>query len=97
MNIKLREVTSKDWKLFLKWWKDEELIQLTSGVKETSDDILFGYFERLIKASKDYHFIIQFEGKAIGHIALSHKNKSTTEINIIIGEEKYRGKGFGIY
>lgn len=95
MIIKLREVTSKDWKLFLKWWKDEELIQLTSGVKETSDRILFGYFEQLIESCKDYHLIILFGKKAIGHIALLHKNKSTSEIHIIIGEEKYRGKGLG--
>lgn len=95
MIIKLREVTLKDWKLFLKWWKDKELIQLTSGIKVSSDRILLGYFERLIKSSKDHHFIIIFGRKAIGHIALSHKNKSTSEMHIIIGEEKYRGKGLG--
>lgn len=95
MLIKLRKVTLKDWKLFLKWWKDKELIQLTSGVAEASNLVLLGYFEQLVKSAEDHHFIILFKDKAIGHIALSHKNKNITEIHIIIGEAKYRGRGLG--
>ena len=95
MIIKLREVTLKDWELFLKWWKDDELIQLTSGIKETSDDVLFGYFKQLVNSPKDHHFIILCGKKAIGHVALSHKSKDISEIHIIIGEATYRGKGLG--
>lgn len=95
MTIKLRKVTSKDWELFLKWWKDDELIQLTSGIKEASNDVLFGYFKQLLRSLSDHHFIILFGKKAIGHIALSHKSKNISEIHIIIGEATYRGKGLG--
>ena len=95
MIIKLRKITPKDWKLFLKWWKDDELIKLTSGIKEISDDVLVGYFNQLINSTKDHHFIILFGKKAIGHIALSHKSKNISEIHIIIGEATCRGKGLG--
>lgn len=95
MIIKLREIASMDWELFLKWWKDDELIQLTSGIKETSDRVLLSYFKKLLRLSNDHHFIILFGKKAIGHIALSHKSKNISEIHIIIGEAKYRGKGLG--
>jgi diamine N-acetyltransferase len=95
MTIRLRKVTSKDSTLLLKWWHDEYLIKLTSGIRETSDRVLFGYFKQMLESPKDHHFIIMFEKKPIGHIALSHRNKNTAEIHIIIGEEKYRGRGLG--
>lgn len=95
MEIKLRKVELEDWRLFLKWWRDKELIRLTSGITETSDHVLFGYFQKMMKSSKDYNFIILHGKIPIGHIALSHKDDDTSEVHIVIGEEKYRGKGLG--
>jgi RimJ/RimL family protein N-acetyltransferase len=93
--IKLRKVKTTDWKLFLKWWQDEELISLTSGVREDSTLVLRGYFLKLLNSIFDQHYIILLEDKPIGHISLARKSKTTAEIHLIIGEKKYWGKGFG--
>lgn len=95
MAIKLRKINRKDLRLFLKWWKDDDLIRLTSGIKEKSNQVLKSFFDSLISSTRNKNFIILLDRKAIGHIALIHKNKSTFEINIIIGEKKYWGKGYG--
>lgn len=95
MKIKLRKIRTDDLKLFLKWWKDEDLVRLTSGLKETSNKALSSYFQAFLLAKEDKHFIISLGQKAIGHIALTRKNKDIFEINIVIGEKKYWGKGYG--
>ncbi len=93
--ITLRKIKKSDQKYFLKWWQDEELIKLTSGIREESKKILTSYFFNILKAKKDRHYIILLDKKIIGHIAAIHKNKSTCEMQIIIGERKNRGKGYG--
>lgn len=96
VNIKLRKIRRSDLKYFLIWWKDKELIKLTSGIYEESDKILTEYFFNNLNTKKDRHFMILLNNKPIGHIALTHKNKSTFEMQIIIGERKNRGKGYGV-
>lgn len=93
--IILRKIKKSDLKYFLKWWQDEELIKLTSGIREESEKILIGYFFNILKAKKDQHYIILLDKKIIGHIAAIRKNKSTFEMQIIIGESNNRGKGYG--
>ena len=95
MSIKLRNFKRSDLKYFLKWWKDRELVNLTSGFFEKSDKILTEYFLDIFNHPKDHHYIIQYGDKAIGHVALSHKTKETFEVQIVIGEKEYWGKGFG--
>lgn len=94
-NIKLRKIRKSDLPIFLKWWKDRELIALTSGNFDEPDEKLPGYFSKMIENKKDHHYIIQLEGKAIGHLALMHKNSNLFELTIVIGEKSYLGKGFG--
>jgi aminoglycoside 6'-N-acetyltransferase-1b len=94
-NIKLRKIKKSDLGYFLKWWKDKDLIKLTSGFYEKSDEILTKYFLDIFYNTKDRHYIVQFGPKAIGHIALTHKTKDSFEIQIVIGEKKFWGKGFG--
>ncbi len=93
--ITIRKIKKSDLKYFLKWWQDEELIKLTSGIREKSEKILTGYFFNILKTKKDHRSIILLDRKIIGHIAAIHKNKSTCEMQIIIGERKNRGKGYG--
>ncbi|PIT88517.1 MAG: hypothetical protein COU29_01910 [Candidatus Magasanikbacteria bacterium CG10_big_fil_rev_8_21_14_0_10_36_32] len=95
MSIKLRIIKKSDLPLFLGWWKDHDLIALTSGNFDEPDERLPGYFSKMIEGKKDHHYIIQYEGKAIGHLALMHKNLDTFEITIVIGEKEYWNKGFG--
>lgn len=95
MFIRLRKIKKSDLSLFLKWWKDHDLIALTSGNFNESDEKLPGYFSKMIESEKDHHYIIQYEEKAIGHLALMHKNLNTFEITIVIGEKEYWNQGFG--
>ena len=95
MSIKLRKLKKSDLIYFLKWWKDIELVKLTSGVHEKSDKVLSGYFLDFFKHPKDKHYMILFGAKVIGHLALTHKSETTFEMHIVIGEKKFWGKGLG--
>lgn len=96
-NIKLRKIKKADLPYFLKWWKDKKLIERTSGIYEKSDKILTGYFLKMLVSSKDYYYtIILNNKKIIGNVSLTRKSEIIFEIHIVIGEKKYRGKGYGI-
>jgi RimJ/RimL family protein N-acetyltransferase len=93
--IQLRKIKKSDWPYFLLWWKDKELIKMTSGIYEKSDNILKGYFLNMLNSVKNHHYLILLDKKPIGNISLTHKNKSTFEMHIVIGEKEYWGRGFG--
>ena len=95
MSIKLRKIKKTDLPLFLKWWKDQDLITLTSGNFDEPDEKLSGYFFKMIESKKDHHYIIQYDEKVIGHLALFHKNSNAFEITIVIGEKEYLNQGIG--
>jgi RimJ/RimL family protein N-acetyltransferase len=95
MSIKFRKIKKSDLPFFIKWWKDYELITLTSGNFEVSDKKLPIYFFKMVENKKDHHYIIQIKDKVIGHLAIIHKNMDVFEITIVIGEKEYWGKGFG--
>lgn len=92
--IKLRKITKTDLPYFLKWWRNEELIKLTSGINIESEKILKNLFDKMLVKSSEHFMIVNYE-KIIGHISLARKNQTTFEINIVIGEKKYQGRGLG--
>lgn len=94
-DIKLRKIKKTDWLYFLKWWKDKELINLTSGRYEKDKKILKGYFLNILNSKENHHYIIISNQMIIGNVSLTSKSKGIFEIHIIIGEKKYRGKGIG--
>ncbi|MDP2947481.1 MAG: GNAT family N-acetyltransferase [Nanoarchaeota archaeon] len=95
MAILLRKVKSSDKKYFAKWWNDPDLRKLTSGrpgpILEKRLDKYFSMMND--KDSRD--FIISLNRKPIGHIALEKRKDNWYETQIIIGEKKYWGKGYG--
>lgn len=95
-SIQLRKIKKSDFSLFYKWWKDPDLIALTSGNFNISDEKLANYFSEMIESSKDHHFMIQLKDKIIGHLALIHKRLDSFELTIVVGEKEYWGKGFGV-
>ncbi len=96
IKITLREVNSADKKYFTGWWRDKELLKLTSGVlRYISDEEINKYFQDILKSKKDWHFMITFDKKTIGHISLAKRKNGWRETQIIIGEKKYWGKGYG--
>ncbi|MEK7635725.1 MAG: GNAT family N-acetyltransferase [Patescibacteria group bacterium] len=94
-NIKLRKIKKSDLPYFLKWWKDKDLIKVTSGRYKKDNGILRGYFMNMLKSNKDHHFIIIFNRKLIGNVSLTDRGKGIFEIHIVIGEKQYQGKGIG--
>jgi RimJ/RimL family protein N-acetyltransferase len=95
MTPKLRKLKKTDLPLFLKWWQDPELIALTSSNFDENEKKLVKYFFQMLENKKNHHYIIKFENKDIGHVALIHKNLNVFEITIIIGEKRYWNKGIG--
>lgn len=64
--IYLRKIKYSDIKYFTKWWRDKELLKLTSGIlKHISDQEVDKYFQNILKSKKDYHFIIALNKKLL--------------------------------
>ena len=94
--ILLRKIKSTDKKYFARWWKNKELLKLTSGIlKLISDKEIEKYFSAIIDSSTDYHFMILLDKKAIGHVVLAKRKSGWYETQIVIGEKQYWGKGYG--
>lgn len=97
MTIKLRKIKQTDIKFFAKWWRDRELLKLTSGMlKKISDKDVEKYFSAILKDKKNLHFLITLDQKVIGHISLVRARKNWYETQIIIGDKRNRGKGYGV-
>ncbi|MDO8676604.1 MAG: GNAT family N-acetyltransferase [Candidatus Azambacteria bacterium] len=96
MDIKLRKVKNSDKKYFAKWWRDENLLKLTSGIlKRITDKEVSEYFLKMLTNKNDIHYIILAGRKIVGHIALQKRKNGWYETQIIIGEKNYQGKGYG--
>jgi RimJ/RimL family protein N-acetyltransferase len=94
--ITLRKIKSTDKKYFARWWRDKELLKLTSGIlKLISDKEVEKYFLAMMKNRVDLHFMIVLNKKNIGHIALAKRKSGWYETQIVIGEKQYQGKGYG--
>jgi len=91
--LRLRRILPSDRKYFLKWWTDKELIALTSGRPVEPVENLSGYFAQLLK--KEHNYLITADGKVVGHVMLIRRGKNAFGFPIVIGESKYRGRGFG--
>jgi len=94
--ILLRKIKLSDRNCFAKWWRDKELLKLTSGIlKLISDKEVGKYFLAILRSKNDYNFIIIIDKKVIGHISLVKRKNNWYETQIVIGEKKYWGKGYG--
>ncbi len=96
IKISLRKIKRSDENYFAEWWRDKELLKLTSGIlRRILDKEVDKYFQNILKSKKDYHFIITLNKKNIGHISLAERRNGWYETQIVIGEKKYWGKGYG--
>lgn len=94
--ISLKKITPSDKKYFARWWRDKELLKLTSGIlKLISDKEVEKYFLAIINNSTDYHFMILLNKKVIGHTVLAKRKNDWYETQIVIGEKQYWGRGYG--
>jgi len=94
--LSLRKIQTVDKKYFSKWWRDRELLKLTSGIlKPITDQEMEKYFLAMLKSKADYHFMIILDHKKIGHAALIKRKNNWYENQIAIGEKKFWDKGYG--
>lgn len=94
--ITLRKVNFTDKKYFAKWWRDKELLKLTSGILDLiSDKEAENYFMNILNGKTNYDFMIILNKKVIGHISLAKRNNKRYETQIVIGEKEYQNKGYG--
>jgi len=94
--LSLRKIRIKDKKYFAKWWRDKELLKLTSGIlKSISDAEVNRYFSAMLKNKNDHHFMITIGEKVIGHASLAKRRNGWHETQIVIGEKKCWNKGCG--
>lgn len=94
--IQLRPVLPEDVKYFARWWRDEDLIALTSGnFSSLPDGQLEKYFQNLLAQQSRVDRIIELDGQPIGHMSAQERAEGWWELQIIIGEKEYWGKGYG--
>ncbi|MEK7208860.1 MAG: GNAT family N-acetyltransferase [Patescibacteria group bacterium] len=95
--LKLRKIVPGDKKYFTKWWRDKELLTLTSGIlRRIADQKIEKYFSRIVTGEKSaYHFLITVGKTIIGHISFVKRKSAWYETQIIIGEKEYRDRGYG--
>ncbi|MEK7584657.1 MAG: GNAT family N-acetyltransferase [Patescibacteria group bacterium] len=96
--ITLRKPRVNDKKYFARWWRDTDLLRLTSGIlKSITDREVEKYFIALLRSKKNHHFMILLRNKPIGHVSLSKRKGNRYETQIVIGEKQHWNKGYGTY
>lgn len=94
--ITLRQIKLSDKPLFAKWWRDKDLLKLTSGkLERISDEEVEKYFSDMLKNKDNWQFMIVLDKKTIGHISLCRRKNNWHETQIVIGEKDFCGKGYG--
>jgi RimJ/RimL family protein N-acetyltransferase len=94
--VSIRKLNKSDKKYFARWWRDKDLIALTSGnFKLISDEEIESYFSNILIDETSFHYIISLNKKAIGHISLSKRRNDWYELQTIIGEKQFQSKGYG--
>jgi len=97
----LRSIRKNDINHFLKWCNDPEIIQNMYLCLPVSEIAEKKWIEEITCSKNDAIFVIEINVKgrpiAIGNCVIKEINwkDRNAEIGIIIGEKKYRGKGYG--
>lgn len=91
--LRLRKPQKSEWINALPWYSDKEVLLMSEGISAQSywlDDInrMYGYLEKV----GHLYFIEVLEAD---WIAVSDATFSRTSLPIVIGDERFRGKGIG--
>lgn len=94
--ITLRKLEPNNWSHFAKWWRDRDLIKMTSGdLEPLSDDEIKKQVQQMADDADSWHWMIQADDKIVGHINLNKLDNQKAELQIVIGEKEYWGRGIG--
>lgn len=95
--INLRPVRPDDILFFQVWWRDKDLIKMTSGNLDTlTDQQIQKYFDDMASRSEDVHRMIETDtGTTIGHVSLLKRKDGWYETQIVIGDKPSQNKGYG--
>lgn len=94
--VGLRPVMGSDKQFFAKWWRDRDLIALTSGnFSSLPDNQLERYFQEIVTQRDRVDRMIEVDGETIGHINVQGRSENWWELQIIIGAKDRWGKGYG--
>ena len=94
--VELRKIEFSDKQYFAKWWRDKELLSLTSGQMDIiSDEKVDKYFKIILLNTSDIDYMIMVDDVTIGNISLAKRKNGWYETLIVIGDKQYRGKGYG--
>ncbi len=92
----LRKIKTSDKEYFAEWWRDTDLLKLTSGFLDSiSDKEVNEYFSAIYKSTSASEFIIILGARIIGHISLVKRRNGWYETQIVIGEKRFWNKGYG--
>jgi RimJ/RimL family protein N-acetyltransferase len=94
--ITLLAVQTHDIEYFSKWWRDLNLIKVTSGITSPlSDSQVKKYFKNILEPQAALHFMIDCDNRTIGHVSLQQRNDNWWETQIVIGDNADQGRGYG--
>ena len=94
--VLLRKIRIGDRKYFARWWRDKELLRVTSGMlRRITDYEIDKYFSKILNDKKSLQYMIAVNRKTVGHISLDKRNGGWYETQIVIGEKSQQGKGYG--
>lgn len=94
--VSLRPLVQTDISYFLVWWRDTELIALTSGNRmHLTDSQAQQYFNEMLISTDNIHRMVEVGGTTIGHVSLKHRSALEYELQTIIGDQSYHNKGYG--
>lgn len=94
--VSLRKILVSDKRYFSKWWRDKELLKVTSGIlKRITDKEADEYFSKMLKDKNIQHYMIMVNRKTVGHVSLNQRRNGWYETQIVIGERNQQGRGYG--
>ena len=83
--VLLRKIRISDRKYFARWWRDKELLRVTSGMlRKITDYEIDKYFSKILNDKKNLQYMIAVNRKTVGHISLNQRNGDWYETQIVI-------------
>lgn len=93
--VTLRPMQHADKTYFAQWWRDKDLLATTSGAPPVTKEELTDYFHEMMQGENGEDCMIEVAGQTIGHIAFANRPDGWCELQIVIGNKNFWGKGYG--